>query len=208
MAIETFLSSSASPWTCPAGVTSVQVECWGGGGAGYETTTSYPGAGSGGAYSKKNSLIVVPGNTYTYVVGGQSTDTYFKSTSDVLAKAGVNGVYQGTVSGGQASDGVGDVKYSGGSGGYQNFDGWGGGSSAGTAANGNSASGIPGATAPTGGGNGGRGFNGSTNAGAGVQPGGGGGSSYNNNPAGAGATGKIVLTYIIESTFTPTVMMF
>ena len=67
-------------WTCPAGVTSVQVECWGGGGAGGGARkTASPGAGGGGggggAYAKATSITVTPGTDYTVVVGGGGLHT-------------------------------------------------------------------------------------------------------------------------------------
>ncbi|MDD5150016.1 MAG: choice-of-anchor D domain-containing protein [Flavobacterium sp.] len=62
--------SVTGTWICPAGVTSVTVEAWGGGGAG-GGATGYPaagGGGAGGAYVKNNSLSVTPGASYTITV--------------------------------------------------------------------------------------------------------------------------------------------
>jgi len=52
-------------WTCPAGVTEVEVECWGAGGGGGGVTIEYTGGsgGGGGAYVK-GKVTVVPGQTY------------------------------------------------------------------------------------------------------------------------------------------------
>ena len=64
------LTSSGS-WTAPAGVTSVTVEVWGGGGAGggQDQGSDGGGGGGGGGYSKKNTVTVIPGNSYTVSVG-------------------------------------------------------------------------------------------------------------------------------------------
>lgn len=87
----------------------------------------------------------------------------------------------------------------------QPLGGGGGGSSAGTAANGNNgnsssgSSGGSGATAPTNGGNGGAGGNSSAAGTNGSLPGGGGGGggnlSVSGNAGGAGANGKVIITY-------------
>lgn len=66
-----FSAPGTGTWTCPAGVTSVTVECFGGGGGGggdnnVSTTTS--GGGGGGGCSHQV-LTVIPGNAYSYTVG-------------------------------------------------------------------------------------------------------------------------------------------
>ncbi len=199
MAQENFTNQGAGIWVCPDGVTEIQIECWGGGGGGGNSVDSYYrvlAGGGGGAYSKKNSLAVVPGNSYNYFVGGQSQDTWFKSTSDVLAKGGVSSVSnadgRSSKAGGQASAGVGDVKYSGGNSGTPNLGGvigGTGGSSAGTASDGATG------TAPTGGGDGGIGLSYRKGT-VGTNPGGGGGGNcYDAGGYANGAAGKIVLTY-------------
>lgn len=61
-----------STWTCPAGVTSIQVEAWGaGGGGGGSTNTAgrSGGGGGGGSYVKNGSVTVTPGTTYTVKIG-------------------------------------------------------------------------------------------------------------------------------------------
>ena len=61
-------------WVCPSNVTDVQVECWGGGGAGgsgYKPASGYGangGGGAGGAYARTD-VPVLPGNSYTINVG-------------------------------------------------------------------------------------------------------------------------------------------
>ncbi len=73
----TYNTAGTVNWTCPAGVTSVQVECWGGGGAGGAgrkdnntgANTSQNGAGGGGgAYARKVSVPVSPGTNYTITI--------------------------------------------------------------------------------------------------------------------------------------------
>lgn len=114
----------AGSWTVPADCTSATIECIGGGGNG-GNNSSYGGTGGGGgAYSKKNSLSLTPGASISYQVGAAATDTWFKSTADVLAKGGISGWNKSNANaeagalGGQAVDCVGDVKYNGGAAGY------------------------------------------------------------------------------------------
>lgn len=67
--------TTSTTWLCPAGVFSVQVECWGAGGGGgaataADTSTSNRSGGGGGAGSYvKKTIAVVPGTTYTVTVG-------------------------------------------------------------------------------------------------------------------------------------------
>jgi len=68
----TYIASGT--WTCPAGVTSVQVEVWGGGGGGGSAFRNasgsvYGSGGGGGAYARLNAFLVTPGSNYTYTVG-------------------------------------------------------------------------------------------------------------------------------------------
>jgi len=90
-------------WTCPAGVTTVTVECWGGGGGGGFAKYQYTSAGSGAGGSYINyTMPVTPGQTYyLYVgaggVGGPDSVTnggiggasYFGSTTDTLPQSAV-----------------------------------------------------------------------------------------------------------------------
>ena len=226
-----FLGSGT--WMSPAGVTSVQVECWGGGGAGGTAcrpgaTTATGGGGAGGAYAKLNSFSVTPGTVYTITVGAGGVsvtndtvkvaggDSWFSSSSTVLAKGGAGGesVFAATgrfgVGGtGTATGSIGDVVNAGGSGATSttgNFGGAGGGSG-GTGVAGTSAStttGI-GAAAVTGGGNGGNANATSASSGPGqaptTPPGGGGGGARSASATvqlgGSGSAGKVVLTYVL-----------
>ena len=71
-----FTTAGTTTWACPSGVTSVQVECWGGGGAGGSAlrtpnsgSVQYGGGGAGGAYARLNSYAVISGNSY-YINAG------------------------------------------------------------------------------------------------------------------------------------------
>lgn len=98
--------STTGTWTCPAGVTSVQVECWGAGGAGGSavgTSTNSrraaAGGGAGGAYVI-STISVVPNTIYTVTVGtgGVSStsngvsvaggDSWFSTNTTIIAKGG------------------------------------------------------------------------------------------------------------------------
>lgn len=165
-------------WVAPAGVTSVSVVAVGGGagaGRGYYITggTNYGGGGGGGGgLGWKNNITVVPGQSYTVVVGnggqGSNTDfgtgtaggaSYFINSSTVSGNGGAAG--SGTV-GGAGGTYVGDGGGNGGVGGSGSFN---------TYAPGNGGGGAGGYTGD--GGNGGR-FSSVTGSYAG-QPGSGGG---------------------------------
>ena len=113
-------TTDTSPWTLPADWpgTADSVEVIGAGGSG-----TGGGGGGGGAYSKKLNLAVSTNPAFQVGVGGTTdvsgTDTWFKSTGDVLAKGGTRGrtsAETDTSPGGAAASGVGDTKYSGGTG--------------------------------------------------------------------------------------------
>lgn len=177
---ETFLTEGPGSWTCPTGVTSIQIEGWGagaGGGGSSSNNIAPGGGGGGGAYSKLNTLAVTPGNSYNFVVGAKGTggaganhgtdggNTTFNATSMVATGGGhghcsVSGGQGGLLgSGGASASCTGDTKYSGGNGasgtgGVGGISG-GGGSSAGTGSNGNNGGNTTpagaGGTAPEGG---------------------------------------------------------
>jgi len=230
----TFSTAGSTNWICPAGVTSVTVECWGGGGSGGASingggspSRSGAGGGGGGAYAS-SSVAVVPGNTYAIVVGaggpsGSSStsggDSSF-NTSTVIAKGGAagssvngSGLAGSAGSGGLASASTGTTKYSGGNGAAgtttASAAGGGGGSSAGTAAAGNNASGSTAGTAPAAGAAGGAGRTSSAGDGSNASaPGGGGGgalsASSTGRLGGSGGDGRVRLTYTVAATPTIT----
>ena len=118
-------------WTAPAGVTSVHVVCIGAGGGASGVHAKY--GGGGGGLGWKNNIQVIPGNTYTVVVGnqgegGQGLDggtSYFINTSTVSGGGGGGG----NSSNGAAGIFVGDGGAIGGRGGriYETSGGGGGG---------------------------------------------------------------------------------
>jgi hypothetical protein len=135
--------TSSGTWVCPAGVTSVQVEVWGGGGGGGSATratgSAYGGGGGGGAYARLNSYAVTEGNSYIYIVGaggaggigGSGTAanggaTYFINTSTLHANGGSGGGNADTTVNARPPGGAGgavgvtgDAQYAGGNGGTQ-----------------------------------------------------------------------------------------
>jgi hypothetical protein len=216
MSVRTFTSTGY--WTAPAGVSSIQVECWGSGAGGRLQSGVRAGYGSGGgAYSKANAVPVFPGMTATIAVGtgGASNtngnDTYYLSPyyfdgtlqgDHIFCKA-VGGL---TTAGGSDSDCIGDVKYSGGNGGLcNNTAGAGGGEGAGTDSSGHNGtvcvSSTTGSAGGTGGngGDGGKGGDFAANGSNGASTGGGGGGAGWGSPAptgGVGGAGKAVLTWV------------
>ena len=204
--------SSSGNFTVPTGVTSLTVECWGGGGRGGSRTNSGNGGGAGGGAYSTGVVPVVSGSTYAVVVGTGSTlgtspggDSWFNTAATVMAKGGSSVADNSATgaAGGQSTACVGTLKYNGGAGatGTGTYGG-GGGSSAGSGAVGNNGSTSTGGTAPTEGGAGGAGRSGSSGVGiAGSAPGGGGGGAYRTSgggsPAGgSGANGQVIISWI------------
>ncbi|MDD4964971.1 MAG: hypothetical protein PHI11_13750 [Gallionella sp.] len=219
---DTLLASGS--WTAPAGVTSVTVEAWGGGGAGGGATTNNGtftgGGGAGGQYASKV-VSVVPGTAYVVTVGGGGTGSTVSGTSGsdssfdtlVVAKGGAAGIsYElgGGAGTGSTAGGVGTIVYAGGSGspGGNTSIGGAGGGGAGSTGNGGSAVGnSAGLGAAIGGGNGGAGLTTSGNGLPGVTSGGGGSGGFvsankTNRSGGAGAAGKVTITYVQAPTVT------
>jgi hypothetical protein len=217
-----FTTPGANTWVCPAGVTSIQVEAWGGGSGGTSsanTNNHCGGGGGGGAYARRNSITVVPGISYNFNVGAgggvgnpgiqgtQSTATINGITITAAGGGapGNSGVPGTGGAGGLATSSVGDVTYSGGSGangsgtGSNNGTGGGGGGGAGSTANGQNASNqTPGSSTANNGGAGGAGGvnaigSNASNTGYG---GGGGGGGHKNNAGGSGQKGAFIITYI------------
>jgi len=111
---DSYSTGGTYTWTCPAGVTSVTLECWGAGGGGStRTTTGSGGGGGGGAYSKRNTIPVTPGTGYTVTVGsgggpvnngGDSTFTGDSSTTCLVSISTVLEMTNGTADLGEADD--------------------------------------------------------------------------------------------------------
>ena len=71
---QTYSTPGNYTWTCPAGVTSVQVEAWGGGGGGGGVNQNYAEAGGGAGGSFVSYVAsVTPGNVYQLTVGAGGT---------------------------------------------------------------------------------------------------------------------------------------
>ena len=191
-------------FTVPCGVTSIEVDCWGGGGAGGAADLNNgkgAGGGAGGAHATKT-FAVVAGQTYTITVGaggignnsgaggngGNTTLTGVGGT--VVAEGGTggaeanNGAVAGGTSGTGSSNGTPATAGSNGTGGTTTNAGAGGAAAF--------MGGLGGGTAGTNVGNGGDGGNASA-----VGGGGGGGFSGNNTNrfGGDGFRGEVWVTY-------------
>jgi hypothetical protein len=108
--------TTSGSWTCPTGVTSIKVECWGGGGAGAAgaVATGAGGGGGGGEYACEPTLTVTPGNMYNFVVGAAGANSTFNSTS-VVAHGG--SAASGTSGGAGGTGSTNTTHYNGGAGG-------------------------------------------------------------------------------------------
>lgn len=135
---------TSGTWICPANVTSIQVECWGGGGAGgsglKNTSSAFAGGGAGGAYSRVNALSVTPNTSYTVSIGaggvslitpdlatapGGDSSFSFGASTLCLAKGGAGGqtivnsgagTRTGLAGAGSSTGCIGDTFFAGGSG--------------------------------------------------------------------------------------------
>lgn len=223
--------TTTGTWTCPDYVNTVWVRCWAGGASGGGVTLN-PGSGAtccgsggaGGSFADKLAYPVTPGSDYTVTVGAQKTgatgngsagnDSWFGSSTNVLAKGGAAGgaapitIGASTIGGAGSSTGcVGDHIFSGGSGGNGFFNsttttGPGGGAAGSGAAGGNGSgtSGGGGGAVNVGGGSGG---GGRTTAGIGISGsfyGGGGGGAFGSNAShsfagGSGMAGRVEIEY-------------
>ena len=97
-----FTTPGTYTWTAPEGVYAVSAVTVGGGGGGAGNNSAGSGAG-GGALGWKNNIPVVPGQTYTVVVGaggnaggtgtgGTGGTSYFLNTNTVSANGGLGAV--------------------------------------------------------------------------------------------------------------------
>ena len=214
--------TTSGTFTVPQGVTSITVECWGGGGAGggVKGKNSAGGGGAGGAYAIKT-MSVSPGQQYTVTVGGTKTGTtsgtasankgnpsWFGSVLTVYAEGGNGGSPAlSNNSNGLGGDGltlnsIGDIIYSGGSG----YDGnrsyvWGaGGGAAGPSGPGGNANQGTGGQGNSSNGNGADGANINSNGNPGHLYGGGGsgakeGGTGTDRPGGNGAAGRVIIKW-------------
>ncbi len=130
---DTGLTATQFAWTCPDGITQVQVECYGtGGGGGGGSVTVGGGGGGGGEYACEPNYPVVPGETYSYYLnelalagissanatdtgdalmpGGDGTATHFDfrgkgKEGGVVAHGGTGGDVNGIGVGGRGGTG-------------------------------------------------------------------------------------------------------
>ena len=219
--------TTGTTWTCPAGVTSINVECrgGGGGGGGASTTNGAAGGGAGGSYSKVSNITVVPNNTYPYTVGTGGTagstagtsggigGTSTFNTSTVIAVGGTGGTGATTAAayaggtGTTTGNSVG-INFPGGNGAsgiVSSIGGGGGGGAGSTASGGNGGTSGAGSAAGAGGvSGGGIGGTGTSNANgiAGTLPGGGARKTTSSARAGgAGGAGQIIITVNVITSF-------
>lgn len=189
--------TSNGTFLVPAGVTVVNVQCWGAGGGG-STTTSVGGGGGGGAFAS-GAVPVEPGSTYNIVIGSRGSsginggNTSFNSTSVVAAggmSAGTNLSAGGA--GGSVAASIGTIRYAGGNGaaGSGSVAGGGGGGAGSTGTGNNASTYIRGAAKTVNGGAGGNGRRQTRgNGSAGANYGGGGGGAYGNGTSATGGLG-------------------
>ena len=118
-----YLFKTGTSWVVPAGVTNIQVECYGAGAyAGqYTSQYSYTTLISGGSYSKSTSITVTPGSTVYFNIGGTGGNTWFNTTntaptSSSSTSSACLAVGSSTASASQIAANCGDTKYKGGAG--------------------------------------------------------------------------------------------
>jgi hypothetical protein len=177
----TTAGSGVGSWTVPCGVTSVTVQCWGGGGGGGgDGTAGSPGGSGGGGGGFVTNVLTVTGNqVISYTVGaggtggaGNASGTVGGNTifSSITANGGSGGLFNNasTTAGGSGSGGTiatGTIGAAGGASGGNGGTGGGVGGGAGGVGGAANANGTAG-TAPGGGGGGGGSRTGGANNGA------------------------------------------
>nr|WP_315179286.1 choice-of-anchor D domain-containing protein [uncultured Flavobacterium sp.] len=199
---QTYNTPGTYTFTVPAGVTIINIEAWGAGGAGGGATGNNcsAGGGSGGAYAKRNTYAVTPGSSYTVLVGTGGIGSRNNGTSGGSSSFSTGGTTLLLAVGGNGANAIamnnsyttganavttgnsgftGTLSYYGGKGGdgitpNGYAGGGGGGSSAGIGSNGNSGVNQTGGAAVTGGAKGADGSIDSGDGAFGFSPGGGG----------------------------------
>jgi len=118
-----YLFKTGTSWVVPAGVTSIQVECYGSGpSAGvYNSRSPYTTLISGGSYSKSTSIAVTPGSTVYFNIGSNGGNTWFNTintapTSSSSTSSACLAVGSSTASASQIAANCGNTKYKGGAG--------------------------------------------------------------------------------------------
>lgn len=205
-----FATGGNYTWTCPPGVTSVIVECWGAGATAFRpTNTTPPISGGGGAYAR-SVLAVVPGTTYPLYVGIGSLglppangQTWFGPGPLILADCGGHRAAIQNINPGLAANCIAQVAFDGGFGAFSpNLPNRGGGGGGGAGINGPGQ--YPfgtittaGGRAGPGGGNGGNGSGSPHGPQPGFSPGGGGGGPVAIATLIHGADGMVVVSYFV-----------
>lgn len=183
-------------WIVPAGVTSIDVLCIGGGGAG--SSGSLGRGGGGGGASAQSVVSVTPGETLEITVGrggqapgsaGVNSRIRRGTTALVVAAAGSSTTGTGGGAGGTTGGSTGTTRFAGATG-----------QAAGSTRDGGGAAGLTaggsGAVGNSPGGNGGLGFNnGGPTQGINYGGGGGGGDGESGVPSANGADGLVRITY-------------
>lgn len=196
--------TSSGTWYAPPGVTSVDVQAWGGGG-GSGTSSLAQGGGGGGAAYAGGTVSVNPSSSVTITLGAAGAVSNAGGTtsfgSSVIAAGGASGAGSGIGTGAGGAGGTtaastGTVKFAGGTGAT---GGAGGGSAGGGGAGGAASANVGGAAGitATGQANPGAvgGAGGTSPGGTGGTPGAGGGSSSTLNTSGPGGPGSVVVVY-------------
>lgn len=105
---EEYTSAGTYQWVCPETVTSVSVICIGAGGGGDAGSDliGVGGGGGGGALAYRNSIPVVPGNTYEIIVGqgGLGQSTVNNVTEQNALAGGDSSAFSCVAGGGSAGD--------------------------------------------------------------------------------------------------------
>lgn len=198
MTTDTYSVAGSYSWVCPAGVTSVKVEVYAGGGGGRGGVNLGRGGSSGGSgeYRVHLTYPVTPGNSYAVIVGAGGTGGSYNTNSQT---SGANSSFDAAivaVSGKAPVDHtVGGLAGTGGSGGTGTN-----GNAGATSANSIGSDGAAGGNGvgPLAAAGGAGGITGDHAGKPGAQPGAGGGGGKGNNSLGAGGnggTGAVYLTY-------------
>jgi len=88
---QNFTTAGNQTWTCPAGVTSVQVEAWGSGGGGGGCGAIYTGAGGGAGGSYVRYSVSVTPNTVYYLTVGAGGAGGLEGTGGTATAGGTGG---------------------------------------------------------------------------------------------------------------------
>ena len=181
---QAFTTAGTYSWVVPADVILICAVCVGQGAPGYRLTNGVGGglSAGGGALSYSNNIAVTPGESLTVSIDSSFSTLSRGATALVKAEAGKQWYESPAYVGGRASEGVGQVKYSGGR--APSTEGSGGGAAGYAGDGGDGASPFNGSSGSGGGGGGGGG--GGSQSLAGAAPSGGGVGILGQGTSGAG----------------------